>query len=285
VQAILNEIDGLNHDGTASRPVPAVFGMNFQSVSVGEKLHEKTTGQTGGYLDADGTPSGPLLNEIKFADRAIGKMVAALKSQGLYETTAIIITAKHGQSPIDPHRILRIPADNPAMQPPSAILSPKGVGPGVPVVQADEDDISLLWLSDNSPAATAAAAAKLEANAGVTGADGGELLYGRNLALMFNDPAIDPRSPNIIVTPNVGVIYTGGTKKLAEHGGFAHHDANVMMLVARPALAPRTINSPVETAQVAPTILELLGLNPESLIAVQLIAVQNEGTKLLPGLR
>ncbi|MGH6848562.1 MAG: hypothetical protein ACREC0_14370 [Methylocella sp.] len=38
VQAILNEIDGLNHDGTLTRPVPNVFGMNFQVVSVGEKL-------------------------------------------------------------------------------------------------------------------------------------------------------------------------------------------------------------------------------------------------------
>ena len=82
VQAILNEIDGLNHDGSATRRVPNVLGMNFQAVSIGEKLVEKATGQTGGYLDAVGTPSQPLLAEIQFVDAAIGKMVAELQRRG-----------------------------------------------------------------------------------------------------------------------------------------------------------------------------------------------------------
>src|SRR6202035_959253 len=38
VQAILNEIKGLTHDGTKFVGVPTVFGMNFQAVSVGQKL-------------------------------------------------------------------------------------------------------------------------------------------------------------------------------------------------------------------------------------------------------
>jgi hypothetical protein len=41
------------------------------------------------------------------------------------------------------------------------------------------------------------------------------------------------------------------------------------MLVAHLGISPAIVNSPVETAQVAPTILALLGLNPNSLIAVQ----------------
>ncbi len=226
VQAILNEIDGLSHDGTASRRVPNVFGMNFQVVSVGQKLVEKSIGVTGGYLDAAGTPSSALVNEIQFADASIGKFVAELKKRGLYQDTAIIISAKHGQSPIDPNRVLRIPADNAADQPPSAILSPAGVGPGYSVVQADEDDISLLWLADNSQTATLNAVKTLEANAATIGASGGEFFYGRNLDLMFSDPTTPEgsRTPNIIVAPNVGVVYTGGTKKVAEHGGFAHDD-------------------------------------------------------------
>jgi Type I phosphodiesterase / nucleotide pyrophosphatase len=127
VQAILNEIYGLNHEGTAAKPVPNVFGMNFHAVSVGEKLIENSINQTG-YEDGVGTPTPPLLNEIIFVDNA----VAELKKRGLYQTTAIIITAKHGQSPIDPNRVLRIPADNSSDQPPSMILSPTGVGPRIP---------------------------------------------------------------------------------------------------------------------------------------------------------
>ena len=282
VQAILNEIDGLNHEGTKPGQVPNVFGMNFQAVSVGEKLVEKSIGTTGGYTDAVGTPSQALLGEIQFVDASIGKFVTELKNRGLYQNTAIIVTAKHGQSPVDPQRVLRIPADNAADQPPSAILSPAGVGPGFPVVQALEDDISLLWLSDNSEAATVNAVAQLEANAATIGANGGEFFYGRNLDLMFSDPRTyeGSRTPNIIVAPNVGVVYTGGTKKIAEHGGFAHDDTTVMMLVSNSGLSPVIINSPVETAQVAPTILALLGLNPNALIAVQ-----QEGTQVLPGIQ
>jgi hypothetical protein len=279
VQATLNQINGRSHDGTQLRPVPAVFGMNFQAVSVGQKLVEASVNTTGGYMDNVGTPSPALVQEIQFVDKSIGDMVNELKRRGLFRSTMIIVTAKHGQSPIDPKRVLRIPADNASDAPPSAILSPGGVGPGFPVVQALEDDVSLLWLNPSNPANTSSAVAALEANAGKIGADGGEIYSGALLDLLFNDPASDPRTPNIIVAPNVGVIYTGGTKKIAEHGGFALDDRNVMMLVSFPALTASTVASPVETMQVAPTILAALGLDPNALIAVQ-----QEGTQVLPGL-
>jgi arylsulfatase A-like enzyme len=82
-----------------------------------------------------------------------------------------------------------------------------------------------------------------------------------------------------VVAPNVGVTYTGGTKKIAEHGGFANDDRNVVMLIANPKLVPAVVRNPVKTRQVAPTILKALGLNPESLQAVRL-----EHTSVLPGL-
>ena len=93
-------------------------------------------------------------------------------------------------------------------------------------------------------------------------------------------PNGDPRTPDIIVEPNVGVTYSNSTKKLAEHGGFAHDDTNVMMLVSSPLFSSgSTISSPVETAQVAPTILNALKLDLN-----ELQAVQAEGTQILPGL-
>jgi hypothetical protein len=278
VQAILNEINSRRHDGSAPAPVPAVFGMNFQAVSVGQKLVEKSINVTGGYTDAFGTPSPALLAEIAFVDGSIGKMVQELQLRGLYASTLIIISAKHGQSPIDPHRLLRIPADNASDAPPSAILSPNGIGPGFPVAQSLEDDVSLLWLSD--PSQTSSMVATLEANAATAGANGGQIYAGPTLDLLFNDPSTDPRTPNIVVAPNVGVVYTGGTKKLAEHGGFAHDDTNVMILVSNPALPATIVSTPVATTQIAPTILQSLGLNPDSLQSVQ-----EEHTAVLPGLR
>src|SRR5579863_10062331 len=60
VDAILNWINGKNHLGTKTTKVPTIFGMNFQSVSVGQKLIEASNSTTGGYLDAAGTPSAAL---------------------------------------------------------------------------------------------------------------------------------------------------------------------------------------------------------------------------------
>ena len=105
----------------------------------------------------------------------------------------------------------------------------------------------------------------------------------RRIETMFNAPGIppngDPRSPDIIVQPNVGVIYTSSSKKQMEHGGFAQDDTNVMMLVSNPRFSASTVTSFVETTQVAPTILQALGLDPSSLDAVR-----KEGTPVLPGL-
>src|SRR5262249_32222679 len=43
VDAVVHEIDGLTSDGQHTAPVPAIFGMNFQAVSVGQKLDRKST--------------------------------------------------------------------------------------------------------------------------------------------------------------------------------------------------------------------------------------------------
>src|SRR5215470_15702742 len=104
VQAIINEINGKTSDGSKRAPVPTVFGMNFQAVSVGQKLIETTTNPTiiGGYKDALGTPSDALLGEIKFVDQSIGAMVSELDKRGLLRSTVVIVSAKHGQSPINP---------------------------------------------------------------------------------------------------------------------------------------------------------------------------------------
>src|ERR1017187_2452549 len=104
VDAILNWIDGKNHLGTKKTQVPTIFGMNFQALSVGQKLIEASNSTTGGYLDAAGTPSAALLDEFKFVDASIGAFVSELKAKRLYDSTLIVITAKHGQSPIDPLR-------------------------------------------------------------------------------------------------------------------------------------------------------------------------------------
>lgn len=291
VNAILNEINGKTHNGTILAPVPAIFGMNFQTVSVGQKLIEKSITPTvvGGYLDAQGTPSQSLVNAIEFVDLSIGQMVAALKSNKLTSSTLIIITAKHGQSPIDSSRYLGIsnsPSD-PITTSPATIaanagclpfsespLKPTGLGP-------TEDDVSLVWLNSQCSAEDVVGMLETQSPSTNNIAGIGEIFWGRGITQLFNAPGLpptgDPRTPDILVTPHIGVTYSGSTKKQAEHGGFSHDDTNVMMLLSSPSLKATTVTTPVTTMQVAPTILKALGLNPNALQSVQ-----QEGTEVLP---
>jgi len=308
VKAVLNWIRGRTHLGDRKAPVPAIFGMNFQAVSVGQKLIETIGGVKtfGGYTDAAGTPTPEMLREIQFVDASIGEMVSALRAQGLLASTLIIITAKHGQSPIDHHRfqelgkgITTTPADVlaanfltpvPSPQNPLTPDKPEPPNPRPPImyplsaIGPTQDDVSLLWLAPGASVTDAVNA--LESNGTAIGL--GQIFYGASLQTMFNAPGVpvqfggtggDPRTPDIIVEPNVGVVYTGSGKKQAEHGGFAHDDTNVMLLVSKPDFEASTVTSFVETIQVAPTILQALGLDPQALEAVQ-----KEGTPVLPGI-
>lgn len=274
LNGLLNQIAGKTHKG-APAEIPSVFGMNFQAVYTGESVNEPGVG-VGGYQNAAGLPSAELLKEIEFVDASIGDIVNALKNKGIYDETLIIITAKHGASPIDPTLYVANGANTPATLLGAAIpssespLTPGGIG-------ATEDDVSVLWLKKG--ASVTAAVELLEKNAAAIGL--GQLYYGPSLALNYNvgglDPGEDPRTPDIIVTPNVGVTYSGSTTMIADHGGFAHDDTNVLLLVAHPGFTAQTVSAPTATAQVAPTIIAALGLNPAALDAVRA-----EGTAVLP---
>jgi hypothetical protein len=262
VQAILHEIDGKDHTGQHEVGVPAIFGMNFQAVSVTQKLVGN------GYQDALGTPSAGLADALHFVDQSLGKMLDELRARDLLKSTVIVLTAKHGQSPIDPNQ--RQVISSKAI--PALVNSIEG---GL-LAQATQDDVALLWLNDQSK--TAAVVAKLSANAQALGIQ--QILAGDSLKLLFNDPLHDNRTPDVVVIPRAGVIYTKTTAtKIAEHGGFNDEDTNVDLLIANPRFERSIVYTEVQTTQIAPTILRLLGLKPDALQAVR-----QEQTPLLPGL-
>ena len=281
VQAIVNEALGLDHTGNHHVGAPALFGMNFQAVSVAQKLKvdPNVAALTGGYADADGHPGPALDSALHFVDASLGLIVTALKVGGIYNDTTIIITAKHGQSPIDPKK--RIAADDSFY---AAALN--SVQPGLGDNMALSDDTeALIWLPPGTQHLTEAAVAAIRASAGLNfqgGVPGGkplitDVLWGDSLKRLYNDPTKDSRTPDIIVVVTEGVIYTGGSK-LMEHGGFNSDDTSVALLVSNPKLAHKKIKTPVTTFQVAPTILDILGIEPSALQAVQ-----KEHTDELPG--
>ena len=257
--------------------MPALFGMNFQSVYIGQSVSEPNVA-VGGYQNAAAVPSTVLAQNIQFVDAAIGEIVSALKSAGLYDKTLIIVSAKHGASPIDPKLYVANGSNTPAtllgkMIPFSeSPLNTSGIG-------STEDDVSVIWLNEGVSASLAVA--MLEKDSSLIGL--GQIYYGPSLALNYNvgglGPGEDPRSPDIIVAPNIGMTYSSSATMIEDHGGFAHDDTNVIMLVANPSFTPQTVSVPVTTMQVAPTIVSALGLDPNSLDAVKA-----EGTSVLPGL-
>ncbi len=275
VKALLREIAGERHNGAPAQ-VPAVFGMNFQSVYFGESLNEPGVAE-GGYENAAGVPSEELVNEIEFVDASIGEIADALKDAGLSDDTLVIVTAKHGDSPIDTAHYVADGTGTPATLLAQAGMIPYSESPlNTTGIGATEDDVSLLWLKKG--ASVDAAVKILEGNATVLGL--GEIYYGPTLALNYGvgglGPGLDPRTPDIIVTPNVGVTYLGSTTMIGDHGGFAHDDTNVMLLASNPRFTPQTVYAEATTSQVAPTIVYALGLDPRALDAVRI-----EGTPVL----
>jgi hypothetical protein len=273
VYALMNQIAGKTHSGAPAQ-VPAVFGMNFQSVYVGQSVNEAGVA-SGGYKNAAAVPTPQLQKEIEYVDTCIGEIVHGLVNAGIYNDTLVIITAKHGESPIDPARYVANGSNTPATLLGNLIpfsespLNSTGIG-------ATEDDVSVLWLKKGVNVSTAVDI--IQNNAAAEGI--GEIYYGPTLALNYNqgglEPGQDPRSPDIIVTPDVGMTYSGSTAMIGDHGGFAHDDTNVIMLVANPSFAPRTVSTVTTTTQVAPTIVKALGLDPTALDAVRA-----EGTPVL----
>ncbi|KWZ49011.1 nucleotide pyrophosphatase [Burkholderia savannae] len=294
VQAIVNQIDGKNSTGTAAAPVPTVFGTNFQTLSVAQKA---TVASGGGYLDASFTPGPDVANAIAYVDGSLGRIVSELKQRGLYDSTVVIVTAKHGQSPADHTKLVKNGDTLTALLEANNFLDPNGnfgqnntasgnLNDGTGLVGTgfvQTDDVGLVWLRDQSQ--LNAVVAKLKANLGCNApgicADGPQayILSGASVAERFGNPA-QGRTPDIVVQPNPGVIYTSSKKKDEEHGGNAPDDSHLGLVVSYAGFHQgRTIDAPVLTTQVAPTILRSLGLEPRLLHAVAL-----EGTRVLPGL-
>jgi Type I phosphodiesterase / nucleotide pyrophosphatase len=257
---VLNWCRGLDHTGKGHIGVPSIFGMDYQVVSTGEIVN--------GYARGDYEPTAPLEKAFDFVDSTLGRMEATLRETGVADETLIIVTAKHGQGPVNPAE-RKIVADTVL---PTQVDS---IAPNL-VASSTLDDIGLLWLSDQS--LTTAAVEKIRRNAATNFAQ--RILWGRSLtAAGFPSPLADSRTPDIIVLPRQGVIYDPlNTTVLEDHGGFNSYDVELPILLFLPGLPETRIDAPVDTREVATTTLFAIGLNPG-----QLAGAAAENTPVLPG--
>jgi hypothetical protein len=307
VQAVINWINGREHSGEGRKVgAPAIYGMNFQTVSTAEKLkgspavligpdkqgnYTEGPSLSGGYVTAGGQQvPGPLLSSaLDYVNGALQQMADTIQADGEANSTAIILTAKHGQSPLNNNQLQRID-DGPIISGVNAAWAKAHSSNQTLVVQEADDDGLLWWLSDRSQKAadfvksylwSHTAPAVNYAGQTITVAHSGlaQIFAGDQSAQFFGVSTSDPHHPDVFGTAQIGTIYTTGSK-IAEHGGDNAGDRDVPLVVYAPGVVqPSQSSNGVETTQVAPTILQLLGLSPNSLQSVQ-----QEGTQVLPGI-
>jgi arylsulfatase A-like enzyme len=215
-------------------------------------------------------------------------MVAELRKKGLSGSTTIIVTAKHGQSPQDPNELVTVP-DGPIISAINAAWAQTHPSNTKLIVAGTDDDLWQSYLSDNSQAACDFVKSYLwnhtaqgddvnlnpitVQHSGLT-----QIWAGTESAKFFGVPVGNGHYPDVFGKVQEGVVYSGPTK-LAEHGGMNTGDRHVLMIVDGPGIPARVETTSVETTQVAPTILSVLGLDPAALTAVRV-----EHTQILPGL-
>ena len=163
------------------------------------------------------------------------------------------------------------------------------------VAHAIDDDGILMWFTDRSTKATSFAKQFLLNYSGTgIGSDGfgnpiskpftqagvTKIYAGEETVDLFGVRRGDERVPDLVGIAQLGVVWAGGKlSKIAEHGGNAQQDRHVPIVVWGAGITHQSVDDHVETTQIAPTILTLLGLDPDELRAVQI-----ERTKALPEL-
>ena len=169
--ATLNQIAGFaSTDNAHAVPVgvPAIMGMNFQAPNIAQKFSGYVVGASW-PTPAQVTTLGPLAGNrpgladaFDYVDGALRRMLDALDAEGLTDSTLIIVTSKHGNSPVDPAELR--PID------PATTLVPEinSVQAGL-AAQVTDDTNALIWLKDHSRAGEVADV--LRRNAAVNGAE------------------------------------------------------------------------------------------------------------------
>src|SRR5262249_9367804 len=189
--------------------------------------------------------------------------------------TVIVITGKHGESPLGPTRTIAIfDSSSPGLSPIGAALS----AAGIQFNRITAKTSALIWLKDSGQ--TMAAVAALSVAPGVAPFLKQVLSFGNGLP--FPQPGTgsnntDPAPPDIVLWMNDGVNFEPNVNSTthAEHGGFGQFETHVPLLVSHSNWSPVSVTGTgpldtVDTRRIAPTVLTLLGLDPNSLQAVQI---------------
>lgn len=215
---------------------------------------------------AHGVGSAESVRAVGAADAQFGRLLAYLEDSGRAADFDVMVTSDHGYSTIG--GVVDLQAEL------SAAGFPAADRPGG-VAVAPNGGAALFYVHDRDPEAADALAAWLMAQpwcgAVLASEAVGSIEGTLPAALLGND---GERAPDLAVSlawnpdPNdagyAGTAYaTGGAPGLGQHGSMSRTEMRNILLARGPSFASGlVVDSPSGSADVAPTVLRLLGLDP-----------------------
>ena len=226
--------------------MPAILGIDGPDrVPVAEKVDSPSTltknadgtytegpsGSLAGYFPGGTTPRPLLASAFNYVNAQLQRMVETIQQDGLASSTAIIITAKHGQSPLNPLQLKRIP-DGPIIDAINAAWTKQTGDPNNLIVAGTDDDLWQSYLSVKTQAAADfvknylwnhSATAVLYNNDGVNRgteqvAHSGlaQIYAGHQAAAFFGVRYSNPRYPDVFGRVQIGTVWatTGNWARL-----------------------------------------------------------------------
>lgn len=257
IGAVVGWIEGRDCKGQPA-PVPEIFGATLTGFDATER-------RGSAYLGYSGTPSASVEQALAVTDQQIGRVVAALKSERLYDTTWIVVAAAFGEGGISPQR--------------SKPIDGAALARAIDAVQTElvlhvaAEGTAMIWLRDASK--TALAVRGLSARAAELGI--AAIRSGEELKLTMNAPAKDSRMPDILVEPRDSVYYS--EQGVGVDGGDREAATHVPLLISGTQFTGRVDKTWVPTTQTAPLLMRGLGMDK-----FDLEALHHEHTPALPGI-
>jgi predicted AlkP superfamily pyrophosphatase or phosphodiesterase len=211
----------------------------------------------------------------KSFDKALGRLIAAYKSAGIYDKTLFVLTADHGMIQ-SRHRVLdRVAVEDQirAELGQKSIILTNGGGAAGPTMTA-------IWLKNPANNARMAKAIFASHHDNVSavyymnranGTNSYELAGcesgSRDLIETYNylvSTAAGPTGPDIAILLRENARNSGLPEMLGRHGGADWGSQHITLLLSGPGVKSGTSNAPARLVDIAPTIERFMGMTPEA---------------------
>lgn len=213
-----------------------------------------------------GTAGSVKRSPLEHADAQVRRIVSALDKAGLFESTWIIVTARHGS--IGDTANLRV-VDSALVEQVAKMAA------GGELDRVVAGTAAMIWLKHPEKTETIVNAYRTKMlDLGI-----GAIYFGEKLKLIMNTAKEDSRMPDVILEPQAGVVWAIEGQWPKHLGGFSDDENHVAMLISGRQLTGRVDKTPVQSGQVAPLILQMLGMDK-----LELQALRQEHVPPLPGI-